>query len=540
MLSVFKKQRSQSKFAQQPWLDVKIKALFAEGILALAAAKESAPPELHEFLNRAENFDTTELTEVALATLLRQEGLSYELATVDELFQAGDAFEAKLQRCEVVFLSTTFLRDLSELLPITARLKRPHNRLVVGGALMGILKDDWEGDADISLVAVGYGEFLIPSIAQWIKSNFTQLEAPPRGRMRQGQSIFLYSGTPVDRSLDFITKPDWRQAEKDHHKTFAMISYESVRGCPYRCSFCNYPFLFDDTAFRLKSAKKMAQDWLEYSQETGAKYITCLDSLFTLPKSRLLEFCAALIEQKNTLKWICYARADDLADEEVVKMMVAAGAVQVQIGLESGDQQILDNMNKKTTVAMNALAMQNCRKHGLTTVATLIVGFPGETAATLRSTYEHLKSAPPDFFFLATFSTRATNVPILSSESRERFSLMTSDNAYTSAPYWRHETMDCGEAVNHARWLRRKLVQDKISIDALSFYKNALGYRSEYRVPLLDLQAKLYEQASLKRHLFSAVHRAVDVFLRRDMKRGLGTQKQEIQKKNFSQSEALH
>src|SRR5690606_18005 len=139
--------------------------------------------------------------------------------------------------------------------------------------------------------------------------------------------------------------PDWRVAEKYHDTKFSHIYYESVRGCPYRCSFCNYPFLFDDKKFRMKSADKIASDWKFYHEELGVQHITCLDSLFTMPKNRLIDLCEQLINNKSTMTWTCYARADDLADEEIVKLMKKAGAHQVQIGIESGNQLMLDQMN---------------------------------------------------------------------------------------------------------------------------------------------------------------------------------------------------
>src|SRR5690606_5978056 len=105
-----------------------------------------------------------------------------------------------------------------------------------------------------------------------------------------------------------------------------------------------------------------------YHEELGVQHITCLDSLFTMPKIRLIDLCEQLINNKSTMTWTCYARADDLADEEIVKLMKKAGAHQVQIGIESGNQLMLDQMNKRCTVDQNLQAIRNCRKHGISTL----------------------------------------------------------------------------------------------------------------------------------------------------------------------------
>jgi radical SAM superfamily enzyme YgiQ (UPF0313 family) len=298
-----------------------------------------------------------------------------------------------------------------------------------------------------------------------------------------------------------------------------MIYYESVRGCPYRCNFCNYPYLFDDVVFRTKSARKMADDWCHYVDSLGVEYITCLDSLFTIPRERLSEFCRLLIERRVRVKWICYARADDLADEQTVALMKEAGAHQVQIGIESGDPQLLDNMNKACTVEANRQALLNCRRHGLTSVVSLIVGFPGETAASLERTYRFLEGSPPDFYFLATFSTRVAGVPLLQPENRARFSLEVMPNLYSMAPYWRHATMSCAEVGNHVRQLDRRLMANRVALNAALFYRGMLGYDVSQCDALLDYQRRVAEEHGLVRSIFDMAHRWVDVRLGRDVAR---------------------
>jgi hypothetical protein len=298
-----------------------------------------------------------------------------------------------------------------------------------------------------------------------------------------------------------------------------MIYYESVRGCPYRCNFCNYPFLFDDTVFRYKSARKMADDWSHYVDTLSVEYITCLDSLFTIPRERLVEFCRLLIERRLQVRWACYARADDLADERTVALMKEAGAHQVQIGIESGDPQLLENMNKACDVEANRQALINCRRHDLTSVVSLIVGFPGETEASLERTYQFLEAAPPDFYFLATFSTRVADVPLLQPEYRRRFGLDVMENLYSMAPYWQHRTMSCADVGNHVRQLDRRIMRNRVALNAALFYQGMQHYDPAEREQLLDFQLRVAENHGLVSSAFDLAHRWVDRRLRRDMAR---------------------
>lgn len=524
LLQALRKQRMQSRFAQNAWLDIKIKLMTAEPLLSMMLKRKLSPgvrrlARRHgrELLNSSSNVETPELTEVVLATLLQAESMTYQRASVADLFVDSERFERLLATSECVFLSATLLRDMSELEPLVQRLKRPHNRIVIGGALAGLICQDWRGMPGVDLLAVGYGEILVPALVAWIHSGYRQLQAPPGGRLVElEQGCILHSGTPAGKSLDALPRPDWALGFRDHGRSFPMVYYESVRGCPYRCGFCNYPYLFDDTRFRYRSAQKMADDWAYYVQDLGVEYITCLDSLFTMPKKRLKEFCRLLIERNIRVKWICYARADDLADETTVELMKAAGVHQVQIGIESGDQVMLDNMNKACSVEANGKALQNCRKHGITSIVSVIVGYPGETAASLENTFRFLRDYPPDFYYLAVFSTRAAGVPVLRAEQRQKFGLVTADNAYAMAPYWSHASMNCLQAAGHVRRLNQRIMRESIALNAVLFYSGMLDYQPRHRQGLLELQARCSGQTLLTR-VFDLAHRWIDRRLQRDI-----------------------
>jgi radical SAM superfamily enzyme YgiQ (UPF0313 family) len=238
-----------------------------------------------------------------------------------------------------------------------------------------------------------------------------------------------------------------------------------------------------------------------------------------VPRQRLNALCEEITRRNIKVKWICYARADDLAQAEVVQMMKEAGAIQVQIGIESGDQRQLDNMDKQCSVESNLRALENCRNVGLASIVSLIVGFPGETSETLAKTYRFLVQGQPDFYFLATFSTRAYNVPLLSDANRERFGLRTQTQLRTVAPYWQHATMSCAQVGNHVRALHRRLMSEGVSLNAALFYSGILRYRSEQRAALLAFQRDVARGSAPLRWLFDLGNAFVDARLQRDVER---------------------
>lgn len=508
------------------WLDIRSKLelveLFLKFKLELKSnrfRKADYRDTVKQYLRSSNSLDVPELTEVILATLLQRAGIEFQIMNVDEVCALDRDMEGRLEEHRCVFLSSTLLRDLNELELVAARLKRPKNRVVVGGALTGFIWEQWRGSPWIDVLAVGYGEYLVPTLADWIRDDFKNLKVPPGGHVEnRGKTEVLFSGIPSSNSLDELPTPDWRLAEKYHQREFPIILYESVRGCPYRCGFCNYPYLFNDSQFRIRSAERIVEDW-EIIARSGVKYISCLDSLFTLPRQRLIRLCRLLVKRNIQVNWICFARADDLIETEVCELMRKAGCVKVAIGIESGSQKILDNMNKRCTVENNALALNNCRSAGLVTSVSLIVGYPGEDSKTVRETFEFLKRNPPDIFHIYPLAIRAEGLPLLDPSNKSRFALETFDDGRTAQPYWRHQTMCCNEAIDQARWLRNRLMSEGVALEGALFYANSLNWnRSDHR-DLLEFQKSLLVHHTMINWMGEKLNRLARWQLARDLDR---------------------
>lgn len=512
-----------------PWLDVQSKLAVLEPVVAAQLERRTRRyrraahrATVDAYFAHPTSFETPELTEVALMTLLDREGLRFEATTWAELDADPARRERLLTECRCVFASTTLLRDRGELAAMVALVARPDNRVVVGGALVAMLAAGWEGCEGVDVVAVGYGELLVPALAAWIRGGYAHLEPPPGGRIERRAGIpLVHSGLPAGRDLDWLPAPDWALAGRYHGRSFPMVSYESARGCPYRCAFCNYPRLFDDATFRTRSAARIADDWERYALE-GARIVTCLDSLFTMPRRRLVELCRLLVERELDLRWICYARADDLADRETCDLMRRAGCMQVQIGLESGSQRILDNMRKRATVEQSRRALRNCRQAGLVTVTTVMVGFPGETPETIEESHRLLTEAPPDVFWAAAFNTRFEQAPILDHAEAARFGLVTLRGGCSPIPYWRHDTMSSSEVCGHTRHLSRRLALEGVALDGAIFYGGLLGYEPAQRADLLAFQRDAYAHHAALRAAFRGLDRWAHRHVVRDIERLFG------------------
>jgi radical SAM superfamily enzyme YgiQ (UPF0313 family) len=169
--------------------------------------------------------------------------------------------------------------------------------------------------------------------------------------------------------------------------TYPAIQIFTGRGCPFRCNFCVYPQTMHGHKYRTRSAENIVGEF-QYIADNfhEVKEVVIEDDTFTTDKNRILEFCNLLIERglPKRLKWLCNARVN--LDFETMKMMKKAGCRLIIPGIESGNQQILNNIKKGTKIEQFELYVKNAKKAGLLIHACYMVGNQGETTETMQET----------------------------------------------------------------------------------------------------------------------------------------------------------
>ena len=168
---------------------------------------------------------------------------------------------------------------------------------------------------------------------------------------------------------------------------FPEIQIFTGRGCPFQCNFCVYPQTMHGHKFRARSAGNVV-DELEYIVQNFPKVreIVIEDDTFTADKKRVQEICSLLITKgiNKKLRWLCNARVN--LDLETMKLMKKAGCRLIIPGIESGNQQILNNIKKGTKVEQFQEYVKNAKKAGLLIHACYMVGNQGETKETMEDT----------------------------------------------------------------------------------------------------------------------------------------------------------
>lgn len=166
------------------------------------------------------------------------------------------------------------------------------------------------------------------------------------------------------------------------------------RGCPHRCIFCTARQYYGQR-LRLRSAKNIG-DELEEIQKLGIDDVTMWSDTFTINRQFVVDVCQEILRRDLQINWMANSRVDTV-DEELLKLMKQSGCTVMSYGVESGVQQILDNVKKGTRLHQVEDAFDWTRRAGIETIAHVIFGLPGETRETIEQTISFVRRFKPDY-----------------------------------------------------------------------------------------------------------------------------------------------
>jgi anaerobic magnesium-protoporphyrin IX monomethyl ester cyclase len=175
-------------------------------------------------------------------------------------------------------------------------------------------------------------------------------------------------------------------------------NYVNIRtgiSCPFSCSFCGFP----EHAGKYQTAKVEAVEKELTSLENlgTVQSIHFVDDTFNVPPERFKQILRMMIKNKYSFKWNAFFRCQ-YADREMVELMKESGCESAFLGLESGNDQILKNMNKSVNVEKYLKGIELLKEYSITTLGNFIIGFPGETDQTVKETKQFIRECGIDFY----------------------------------------------------------------------------------------------------------------------------------------------
>jgi len=259
--------------------------------------------------------------------------------------------------------------------------------IVAGGPLPSLSPESFLDTSDIVVRHEGEETFL--ELVERIQGDEDWHDIRGIAYRNKKGKIIVNESRPYIAELDTIPHParelfpnEMYQKYWNRYHGYTATSMMSTRGCPYVCDFCSNPVY--GRSYREMSAQSVVEE-MRQIEELGYDRVFFQDDCFTLNPDRVEEICDLLTSSDVSLDWMCLSRADTLTSNMAEKM-ARAGCVRVFFGIESGNERMLQVMNKQINLDSVTRAVYAAKQADIETGGFFILGYPGETDDSLLDT----------------------------------------------------------------------------------------------------------------------------------------------------------
>ncbi|MDD3513731.1 MAG: radical SAM protein, partial [Synergistaceae bacterium] len=300
--------------------------------------------------------------------------------------------------------------------------------VVVGGPQSIALGRTFLESSGVDYILRGEGEISLPLLLNAVLKGEGELDEV------KGLAM-IKDGVFRETRPEIIDDPDALPLPAYHTSLHSDRAYGNLiftgRGCPFQCAYCapspgkrkvrlrNIPLVFEEIKTNLRN-------------NPGLRCLIVMDDTFTLGRERIEAFCEGMRElrKERDLVWYCECHVGRIKSfMDVLPVMIDAGLIRLQIGIESGDQNVIDQYNKHVRIDDILEFVSYAADCGLAQIATnFIVGGPKEReGATAELIRELIDRAPGVIDIITGFLRAYPGTEIF--ENPEKFGLQLHDES---------------------------------------------------------------------------------------------------------------
>jgi len=412
--------------------------------------------------------------------------LGFRTKVINNIDSEWDWFEAAYGSCRrppLVGISSTFYLSIKEVARVAKRLRAldPDMDIVLGGPFANTRTITGK-IADFETTMRKYG---IRYVLHAFNSEYDlrDLLRARRDETSVGdiKNLCYFEGNGSKEGRFVATATQWHSpllgdTPANWHTIEApflnrTIQIRTAASCPFDCAFCSYPTTAGD--WKTMSIDHVRRHLESIKRIPNIDRIVFIDDTFNVPPHRFRELIALFTEYD--FEWFSFLRVQYVNDE-IVRMMRDSGCKGVYLGVESADDRVLANMNKRVKRKDFEKGVALLNKHGIHSLSAIVLGFPGEDDASIRANIDFIENCGVEFYSLKEFFyMEHTSVH----DKREQYGLTGMGAA------WSHKTMNYEQAA-------------RIKLDMFREIKNATHLDPDTS---LWLMAYLYDQG----HDFAAI-----------------------------------
>jgi len=305
----------------------------------------------------------------------------------------------KRERPDVVGISCIYSNQWPSTRELARRIKAldPEIIVVTGGTHPSFLAQRCLQDADLDFVVLSEGEYTFRDLLDRLKHEKPYADLDGLAFHEDG-GIRVNPKTSLIENLDELPFParDLFPMEK-YFKVALPMAYDFLnirntpictsRGCTCRCTFCSSTNHWMNR-YRTHSPEYVLSEIDHLVKDFGVRELKFQDDNLTLNRKRAREIFQGMVDRNYGLSWNTpNGIAIWTLDDEMLKLMKKSGCFSLTLAIESGNQEVMDNLIKKPLKLEKVIEVNRImRRLRLVRGAYFIIGLPGETRAQIQDT----------------------------------------------------------------------------------------------------------------------------------------------------------
>ena len=284
-------------------------------------------------------------------------------------------------------------RQLKRIFAALDRLKR-RPQVVLGGYMFTPEPEYFMRRFKADFVVLGEGETPFSLLIEALAEGRPVEDIPSLAYWSDGE-VRANDRCPPIKDLDSIPLPAWDKFPVENYVPKVRVPVAggqrsmpvlTSRGCLYHCAFC-YRM---EPGYRTRSVEGVMEEVKRLVTDYYVNAICFRDELLMSTPGRAMELAEAILREGLKIHFDIDGRLN-AARPDALKLLKQAGCVYVNYGVESLDQNVLNNMNKKQTVDEIIRGVEMTRDAGLHSGLNVIYGNVGDNRETAQKTVDFLK-----------------------------------------------------------------------------------------------------------------------------------------------------
>ena len=341
----------------------------------------------------------------------------------------------------------------------------------------------------IDILTVGQGEETFAELVHTLEKHGNLMDI--KGIVyKENGNIITNPPRPMTENLDDL--PDLPYHLIDMKKYFGgdfrgrpSIILTTSRGCPYRCTFCIDPAVYN-RGWKAYSAERVIEKMRHIIDTYGIKDFYFQDDNFGTDLFRVKKILKMIVEEFDDIAWGTLGiRADAVTrmDDELLDLLQKTGCRNIDIGVESGSQRIVELMKKDEKVEDFIKANKILSKYNIILKFSFVIGYPTETIEdismskklALKLVKENKNAYTPFLTFCPYIGTEGMALAMQHGfkppETLEEWANFHFDGWYNHSPSWLTKKMQkVIENINFTSYFANKNVKYKISTKLGKFF----------------------------------------------------------------------